>query len=117
MNDILQRGYYEYPLRSYDVDWFVNKVIKLENKTAFHFKNTKKDIIMTQENKEYFVNINICRFCEKISSDKVRNHCHLTGKNRGPAHSKCKINATQDESNIIPFTFHKFSSYDFHMFF
>ena len=32
---------------------------------AFHFKNTKEDIIMTKENEADFKNINICRFCEK----------------------------------------------------
>ena len=32
---------------------------------AFYFKNTKKDIIMTQEDGEDFKNNNICRFCEK----------------------------------------------------
>ena len=29
----------------------------------FYFKNTKKDIIMTQEDKENFENNNICRLC------------------------------------------------------
>ena len=33
---------------------------------AFYFKNTKKDIIMTQEDEEDYKNNNICRFCEKI---------------------------------------------------
>ena len=38
---------------------------------AFVFKNTKKDIIMTQEAEEDFRNNNLCRFCEKkIESDK-----------------------------------------------
>ena len=32
---------------------------------AFYFKNTKKDIIMTQEDKEDFDNNTVCRFCEK----------------------------------------------------
>ena len=31
----------------------------------FYFKNTKKEIIMTQEDKEDFDNNNICRFCER----------------------------------------------------
>ena len=52
---------------------------------------------------------NICRFCEKeILSDKVRDHCHLTTKYRGPAHSVFNINVTQDQSNFIPFIFHNF---------
>ena len=84
---------------------------------TFYFKNTKKDIIMTQEDKEDFDN-NICRFCEKeILSDKLRDHCHLTGKYGGPAHNTCNINVKQKDSNFIPFAFHKFSNYDCHMFF
>ena len=85
---------------------------------AFYFKETKKDIIMKQEDEEDYENNNICRFCEKnIESDKVRNHCHLTGKYRGPAHNVCNINVRQADSNFIPFAFHKFSNYDCHMFF
>ena len=118
MEDNLQSGYYKSPLVYDNVDWFVDEVIKLENKMAFYFKNTKKDIIMTEEDEEHYKNNNICRFCEKeILSDKVRDHCHLTSNYRGPAHSKCNINVTQKQSNFIPFIFHNFSNYDCHMFF
>ena len=83
-----------------------------------YFKNTKKDIIMTQEDEEKYKNNNICRFCEKtIESDKVRDHCHLTGKYRRPAHNVGNINVKQKDSNFIPFAFHNFSNYDCHMFF
>ena len=54
---------------------------------------------------------------KNIDCDKVRDHCHLTGNYRGPAHSKGNINVTQDQSNFIPFIFHNFSNYDCHMFF
>ena len=50
-----------------------------------------------------------------IKSDKVRDHCHLTSKYRGPAHSKCNINVTQEQSNFIPFIILNFSKYDCHM--
>ena len=50
-------------------------------------------------------------------SDKVRDHCHLTGKYRGPAHNVSNINVKQKDSNFIPFAFHNFSNYDCHMFF
>ena len=54
---------------------------------------------------------------KNIKSDKARDHGHLTGKYRGPAHSKCNINVGQDKSNCIPFIFQNFSNYDCHMFF
>ena len=118
MDDILKSGYYESPLGYDNVEGFVDEVVKLEKKMAFYFKHTKKHIIITQEDKEDFDNNNTCRFCEKeIRSDKVRDHCHLTGKYRGPAHSICNIIVTQDKSNNIPFIFHNFSNYDCHMFF
>ena len=98
LEDVLESGYYESPLNYDNVDWFVKEVIKLENKMPFYFKETKKDIIMAQEDEEDYKNNNICRFCGKeIISDKVRDHYHLTGKYRGPSHI--------------------FSNYDCHMFF
>ena len=118
LEDILKSEYHKSPLDYDNVDWFVNEVIKLENKMAFYFKNTNKDIIMTVKDEDDYRNNNICRFCEKIiESDKVRDHCHLTGKYRGSSHSKCNINVTQKQSNFIPFIFHSFSKYDCHMFF
>ena len=118
LDDVLNSDYYKSPLGYDNVDVFVDEVIKLENKMTFYFKNTKKDIIMSEEDEEDFKNNNVCRFCENFyESDKVRDHCHLTGKYRGPSHSKCNINVTQKQSNFIPFIFHIFFNYDCHMFF
>ena len=118
LEDVLKSDYYKSPLGYNNVDWFVDEVKILENKMAFYFKNTNKDIIMTQKDEEDYKNNNFCRFCEKfIESDKVRDHCHLTGNYRGPAHSICNINVTQKQSNFIPFIFHNFSNYDCHIFF
>ena len=81
MDNNLKSGYYESLSGYVNVDWCVNEVIKLENGLNFYFKNTKKDIMMTEEDEEDFKNNDICRFCEKkIESDKIRDHCHLTGK-------------------------------------
>ena len=52
MEDVLESGYDESPLGHHNVDWFVGEIIKLENKMAFYFKNTKKDIIMTKKMKK-----------------------------------------------------------------
>ena len=99
------------------MDWYVNEVIKLENKMAFYFKNTKKDIVMTEDDEKDYRNNIICRFCEKeILSDKVRDHCHLTCRYRGPAQNTCNINIKQKNSNFIPFVFHISSNYDCHNF-
>ena len=86
LEGILESGYHKSPLGYNNVDWFVDEVIKLESKMVLYFKNTKKDMVLTEENEEDYRNNNICRFCEKnIESDKVRDHCHLTGRYRGPA--------------------------------
>ena len=51
---------------------------------------------MSEEDEEHYRNIFICRFRRKnIEPVKVRDHCHLTGNYRGPAHQKCNGNFTQ----------------------
>ena len=96
----------------------MGQLTKIDNKMALRFKNTKKDIIMTEKDDEDYRDTNVCRFCEKnFECDKVRDHCHSTRKYRGPAHNKGKINVTQKQSNFIPFLFHNFGSYDCHLFF
>ena len=45
-----------------------------------------KNLIMTEE-EEQFQSSNICWICKKLIDDeKVRDHCHITGKLRGVAH-------------------------------
>ena len=77
---------------------------------SFYFRKSNKDIIITHEDEGDYRKFNICRFSEKkFQSDKVRDHCHLTGKYRGPAHQSCNIFVTQIQSNFIPNFFHNFS--------
>ena len=72
---------------------------------------------MTEEDEEDFKKDNNCSFYEEYKlSDKVRDHCHLTSKYKGPAHSNCNINVTHKQRIFIPFIFHTFSNCDCHMF-
>ena len=116
LDDVLKSTYHKYPLGYDKVVWFVNKVIKLEKKWLSILKKLRNNI-MTKKNGEDFKNKNICRFCEKETlSDKVRDHCHLTGKYSGVAHSQSIINVTQKQRNFIPFVFHNVINFDCHMF-
>ena len=58
-------------------------------------KHFNKNLIMTAEENERFEMTNICWICGKLinlDDNKVRNHCHITGKYRGAAHWSCNIN-------------------------
>ena len=102
-----------------NVDWFVIEIEKIKkNKTAFHFKNTNKYILLTEEDEGEYKNNDKCPICDKkILIDKVRVHCHLIGKCKGPAHNNCNTTVTQKQNLVILLIFHNFSNYDCHMFF
>ena len=50
---------------------------------------------MSAEDEGRFQLSNICWICDKlfvVQDDKVRDHCHLTGKYRGSTRWSCNIN-------------------------
>ena len=56
-----------------------------------------------------------CHICYKPFKDpKVRDHCHYTGRYRGPAHRNC--NLRYRIPSYIPVTFHNLSGYNAHLF-
>ena len=58
-----------------------------------------------------------CHICFKPfkkDKPKVRDHCHYTGRYRGPAHTKCKLQ--YKIPSYIPIVFHSLSGYDAHLF-
>ena len=65
MEDVLESGDYESFLGYDNVDWFVNDIIKLENKMAFFFKKTKKDIFMKQKIRKILIAIIFVDFVKK----------------------------------------------------
>ena len=66
MEDVLKSGYYKSPLGYENIDWFVDEVIKSENKMAFFLKNTNKDIIMTEEEQDDYKKMMCSNFLRKI---------------------------------------------------
>ena len=52
LENVLKSGYYEYPSGYDNIDWYVNEVIKIENKISFYFNITEEDIIMKREDTE-----------------------------------------------------------------
>ena len=56
-----------------------------------------------------------CWICKgELNDDKVRDHCHFTGRYRGAAHNHC--NLKYKKPNFIPVIFHNLSGYDSHLF-
>ena len=58
-------------------------------------KHFNKNLIMSEEEEEEFQSSNTCWICEKLidnDDEKVRDHCHVTGKFRGATHWSCSLN-------------------------
>ncbi|XP_071640852.1 uncharacterized protein [Temnothorax longispinosus] len=97
------------------VAWFVEEL----NGLAHRVKNILSDIVcmvdLTRDEWETFHSATKCHICEQQfapDDNKVRDHCHLTGRYRGPAHSTCNLN--YKDPHFIPVIFHNLSGYDAH---
>ncbi|XP_071578660.1 uncharacterized protein [Temnothorax nylanderi] len=70
---------------------------------------------LTENEKREFWLATHCHVCGKAfqpEDNRVRDHCHLTGRYRGPAHSRCNLNYRN--VYVIPVFFHNLSGYDAH---
>ena len=88
------------------------KSLKQKNEMKKHFY---KNLMMSEE-EEQFQSSNICWICEKLIDDddeKVRDHCHVTGKFRGAAHWNCNLQLTEK----VLIIFHNLRGYDSHLIF
>ena len=75
-----------------------------------------KSLMITAEKEEMFQNACSCNICGKLFDlidEKVRDHCHITGKFRGAAHFSC--NANFKISKKVPVIFHNLKGYDGHL--
>ena len=97
---------------------------EIKNQAMKIINHEMKEIMpLTDEEKETYENQEICHICEKEfctdknnnqfkKMQKVRDHCHYTGKYGGAAHSIC--NLRYKISKEIPVVFHNGSTYDYH---
>ena len=100
---------------------FIEAILKEYNYCKEMIKKYfNKNLIMSaeeeEEEEERFQSSNSCWICDKlfdVTNDKVRDHCHITGKYRGSAHWSYNINLKL--SKKIPVIFHNLRGYDSHL--
>ena len=69
-------------------------------------KHFNKNFIISEEEEHLFQQNNSCWICEKLinhDNEKVRGHCHVTGKFRGAAHWSYNKNLQLNKKVLIIF--------------
>ena len=91
--------------------------LKEEAHRLYHMFPEKPMDPLTKKQWKRYEKASRCRICFKPfnpKDPKVRDHCHYTGRYRGPAHSLC--NLRHRIPSDIPVVFHNLSGYDAHLF-
>ncbi|XP_050452135.1 uncharacterized protein LOC126851837 [Cataglyphis hispanica] len=97
------------------VSWFVRELRDLAFRARDILNTVAPMAPLTADERERFRDATSCHVCERPFESKdarVRDHCHLTGRYRGPAHSSCNLN--YKETYVISVFFHNLSGYDAH---
>ena len=82
---------------------------------AIKIINCEKKVMapLTKEEEEDYNSQKVFHICKKeFIDDKVRDHCHYSGKYRGAAHNTCNLRYKIPKN--IPVIFHNSSKYDYH---
>lgn len=96
------------------IEWFVDELDQISERVEEIFLNPIP-LNMSMEDEVLFAMTQECEICGAPYTDRdvpVRDHCHLTGRYRGSAHSDC--NLLYKESRNIPVVFHNLTNYDAH---
>ena len=95
------------------IKWIFEQQKQINQIINEHFN---KKLKMTIANENNYQNAQDCWICnEKLDETKVRDHCHIAGKYRGAAHSKCNLKLKIPRK--IPIIFHNLEEYDGHIIF
>ncbi|XP_031777338.1 uncharacterized protein LOC116415884 [Nasonia vitripennis] len=111
-NDSLSKyAFYRGPEAS---KWFAEQLRNIEKQISDLYANPLPMPVLSQTELIGYYDSKTCHICKKLLNDdaKVRDHCHLTGKYRGPAHATCNLN--YQDSKIVPVVFHNLCGYDAH---
>ncbi|KAL4127493.1 hypothetical protein QTP88_011660 [Uroleucon formosanum] len=93
---------------------FLENIVDVSRKIEELLKTNVPLIMSGEDTRKHNENTN-CNFC-KLSFDtieKVRDHCHLSGKFRQTLCSKCNLKLKQPK--FVPCFFHNLSNYDAHL--
>ena len=99
------------------VQEFIIKIKEIEDMLMAKIRTTAK-MVMSDAEKQQHRCASHCCLCKKpLDQDKVRDHCHLTGRYRGAAHSSCNLEEGKKRTRRykIPVFFHNLKGYDGHL--
>ncbi|XP_019886947.2 uncharacterized protein LOC105278604 [Ooceraea biroi] len=97
------------------ISWFVEELRSIAYRMKASLSRNVPMVELTRDEREKFDSATQCHICKKPfapDDTRVRDHCHLTGRYRGPAHANCNLNYR--DSHTIPIVFHNLSGYDAH---
>ena len=87
----------------------------LEDDVKFLANIEPKKMVFTREDEKQFNTASDCWICgEELGNDRVRDHCHYTGRYRGAAHNSCNLKYSKPKG--VPVFFHNLTGYDSHLF-
>lgn len=99
------------------IEWFMEQLETLSRTVANMLLINKRMKPLTDEEQyEFYDSDTLCSICKlpfEPDEKRVRDHCHFSGKYRGPAHNDCNLKFK--ESRFIPVIMHNLSGYDAHL--
>jgi hypothetical protein len=114
---LIKSSYHYFVGRNCITSFLASLEIEVERVCKWNDYHTRKVMQpLTLEQQQQHDSASTCYLCHKAFDEKhpkVKEHCHLTGRYRGPACQPCNTKARLRRSTI-PVIFHNFKGYDAH---